>query len=164
MELAEFRRWFVEFDGNAWDRQIEQDASSGKLDQLAAEALADYSVGSARHLWVWSTPHQSGSGSALMLYPLKFKPWRSETSLSSRPIQVIRHCISRLLQMVDFIAPVSASTIAHLASPYQAAYIGFGSGRMANMTSSSANKLLVANTQQRDAASRRLLCAGRCQR
>ena len=42
IELAEFRRWFSEFDGAAWDRQIEQDASAGKLDQLAAEALADY--------------------------------------------------------------------------------------------------------------------------
>jgi hypothetical protein len=50
VELAEFRRWFAEFDGNAWDRQIEQDAVSGKLDQLAAEALADYSAGSARQL------------------------------------------------------------------------------------------------------------------
>lgn len=49
-ELAEFRRWFAEFDGNAWDRQIEQDAASGKLDQLAAEALADYRAGSARQL------------------------------------------------------------------------------------------------------------------
>ena len=39
-ELAEFRRWFAEFDGKAWDKQIEQDAASGKLDQLAAEALA----------------------------------------------------------------------------------------------------------------------------
>lgn len=46
-ELAEFRRWFAEFDGYAWDRQIEKDASSGKLNQLAAEALADYRVGSA---------------------------------------------------------------------------------------------------------------------
>jgi hypothetical protein len=46
-ELAEFRRWFVEFDGHAWDRQIEEDASSGKLDHLAAEALAVYRVGSA---------------------------------------------------------------------------------------------------------------------
>jgi len=43
MELAEF-------DGNAWDRQIDHDASSGKLDHLAAEALADYSAGSARQL------------------------------------------------------------------------------------------------------------------
>ncbi len=50
LELAEFRRWFAEFDGNAWDRQIDHDASSGKLDHLAAEALADYSAGSARQL------------------------------------------------------------------------------------------------------------------
>jgi hypothetical protein len=50
MELAEFRRWFADFDANAWDRQIEQDAVSGKLDQLAVEALADYRAGSARQL------------------------------------------------------------------------------------------------------------------
>ena len=49
-ELAEFRRWFAEFDGATWDRQIEQDAASGKLDGLAAEALADYRTGSAREL------------------------------------------------------------------------------------------------------------------
>jgi hypothetical protein len=49
-ELAEFRRWFAEFDAAAWDRQIEQDASSGKLDTLAAEALADYRTGPAREL------------------------------------------------------------------------------------------------------------------
>jgi len=50
LELAEFRRWFAEFDGDAWDRQIEQDATSGKLNQLATEALADYRAGSARRL------------------------------------------------------------------------------------------------------------------
>ena len=51
MELDEFRRWFDEFDASAWDRQIEQDAAAGKLDQLAADALADYrDVGSARQL------------------------------------------------------------------------------------------------------------------
>ena len=49
-ELAEFRRWFAEFDAAAWDRQIEQDAVDGKLDQLAAEALADYRMGPAREL------------------------------------------------------------------------------------------------------------------
>ena len=49
-ELAEFRRWFAEFDGKGWDRQIEQDATIGKLDQLAAEALADYRAGAARPL------------------------------------------------------------------------------------------------------------------
>ncbi len=40
-KLAEFRLWFAEFDGAAWDGQIERDAGSGKLDGLAAEALAD---------------------------------------------------------------------------------------------------------------------------
>lgn len=49
-ELAEFRRWFAEFDANAWDEQIEQDAAAGKLDALAAEALADYRAGSVREL------------------------------------------------------------------------------------------------------------------
>jgi hypothetical protein len=49
-ELAEFRRWYAEFDAAAWDRQIEQDAASGKLDALAAEALADHRAGSARAL------------------------------------------------------------------------------------------------------------------
>jgi hypothetical protein len=47
-ELAEFRRWFAEYDGAAWDKQIEDDAASGKLDSLAAEALADYRSGARR--------------------------------------------------------------------------------------------------------------------
>ncbi len=41
-ELAEFRRWFSEFDESVWDHQIESDAAAGKLDALAAEALAEY--------------------------------------------------------------------------------------------------------------------------
>ena len=49
-ELAEFRRWFAEFDATVWDRQIEQDAASGKLEGLAAQALDDYRSGSAREL------------------------------------------------------------------------------------------------------------------
>ncbi len=49
-ELAKFRRWFVEFDATAWDKQLEQDATSGKLDQLATEALDDYLDGSAQEL------------------------------------------------------------------------------------------------------------------
>ena len=49
-ELAEFRRWFAEFDADAWDQQIEQDAASGKLDAVAAEALADYRAAAARDL------------------------------------------------------------------------------------------------------------------
>ena len=49
-ELAEFRSWFAEFDAAAWDKQIETDASSGKLDRLAAEALSDFQSGSAREI------------------------------------------------------------------------------------------------------------------
>lgn len=49
-ELAKFRRWFAEFDGAAWDEQIEADAAAGKLDALAAEALAEYNAGKAREI------------------------------------------------------------------------------------------------------------------
>jgi hypothetical protein len=49
-ELSKFRAWFVEFDHRAWDKQIEADANSGKLDRLAAQALADYKAGKARKL------------------------------------------------------------------------------------------------------------------
>lgn len=49
-DLAEFRRWFAEFDAAAWDQQIDADAATGKLDALAAEALAEYDSGQAREL------------------------------------------------------------------------------------------------------------------
>lgn len=49
-DLAEFRRWFAEFDSVQWDAQIEADANSGKLDALADEALAEYRGGKAREL------------------------------------------------------------------------------------------------------------------
>ena len=49
-ELAEFRRWFAEFDAAAWDKQIEHDSAAGKLDVLAAEALDDFRTGPARSL------------------------------------------------------------------------------------------------------------------
>lgn len=41
-ELAQFRQWFAEFDGDAWDAQIEANAAAGKLDSLAQEALVEY--------------------------------------------------------------------------------------------------------------------------
>jgi hypothetical protein len=49
-ELARFRAWFIEFDHLLWDRQIEADSKAGKLDKLAAEALADYKAGKAREV------------------------------------------------------------------------------------------------------------------
>ena len=49
-ELAEFRRWFTEFDAAVWDAQIEADAAAGKFDALAQEALAEYKSGKAREV------------------------------------------------------------------------------------------------------------------
>jgi len=48
--LAEFRRWFVDFDAAVWDRQVESDAATGKLDALLLEAEEDYRNHSPRAL------------------------------------------------------------------------------------------------------------------
>jgi hypothetical protein len=40
-ELAAFRHWFAEFDAGIWDRQFEEDAARGRLDEFADEALGD---------------------------------------------------------------------------------------------------------------------------
>jgi hypothetical protein len=39
--LAAFRAWFAEFDAMLWDRQLEMDVASGRLDRLGDEALQD---------------------------------------------------------------------------------------------------------------------------
>jgi hypothetical protein len=41
-ELREFREWFIEFDAELWDRQIERDVAAGRLDGHAEEALAEH--------------------------------------------------------------------------------------------------------------------------
>jgi hypothetical protein len=40
-----FRAWFAEFDAQEWDRQLEADIAAGRLDWLAAEALAERRAG-----------------------------------------------------------------------------------------------------------------------
>ena len=47
-ELTAFREWFLEFDAAEWDTQFEQDASAGRLDALADEALDDLRQGRTR--------------------------------------------------------------------------------------------------------------------
>jgi hypothetical protein len=49
-ELSRFRAWFVEFDGDVWDRQIEEDIRAGKLDALAEEALQEHREGRTTEL------------------------------------------------------------------------------------------------------------------
>jgi hypothetical protein len=49
-DLATFRAWFLEFDARVWDAQIESDLKAGKLQDLVAEALAEYKAGKTRDL------------------------------------------------------------------------------------------------------------------
>jgi hypothetical protein len=49
-ELAVFREWFAKYDADAWDRQIESDVKAGKLDRLAAEALAAHDGGKTKSM------------------------------------------------------------------------------------------------------------------
>ncbi len=48
--LAAFRAWFQRFDSMAWDRQIEKDAHSGKMDKLVKRALSSYKSGKAKEI------------------------------------------------------------------------------------------------------------------
>jgi hypothetical protein len=43
--LAQFRAWFTEFDADLWDRRLEGDVATGRLDALADEALRDLREG-----------------------------------------------------------------------------------------------------------------------
>jgi len=49
-ELARFRAWFEAYEAERFDEKIERDAKTGKLDQLADEALTDFRRGRAREL------------------------------------------------------------------------------------------------------------------
>ncbi len=44
-ELARFRKWFAEYDAAEWDRQLESDATEGKLQALVREAQRDHRSG-----------------------------------------------------------------------------------------------------------------------
>lgn len=50
VEFESFRRWFAEYDQDAWDRQIVTDEAAGRLDALADAALASLARGDARDL------------------------------------------------------------------------------------------------------------------
>ena len=47
-ELARFREWFDRYDAEVWDRQFEEDAKSGKLNQYAEQAIADFRSGKCK--------------------------------------------------------------------------------------------------------------------
>jgi hypothetical protein len=44
-DQAAFDAWYEEYKASEWDKQIERDIASGRLDWLAAEAKADHAAG-----------------------------------------------------------------------------------------------------------------------
>ena len=48
--FAAFREWFLAYENARWDRQIEADAQSGKLDSLVQEALTAHRAGKSTPL------------------------------------------------------------------------------------------------------------------
>lgn len=44
-ELNQFARWFEEYLADAWDRQIEEDVASGRLDAALRRADAEFEAG-----------------------------------------------------------------------------------------------------------------------
>ena len=44
-ELACFREWFEEFAADQWDRQIEADIATGRLDAAGKRADEDFEAG-----------------------------------------------------------------------------------------------------------------------
>lgn len=49
-EQAELRDWLLEHDAESWDREIERDAASGKLDKVFEKSLADHRAGKSREI------------------------------------------------------------------------------------------------------------------
>jgi hypothetical protein len=49
-EYSEFRNWFLEKDWEKWDRQIEEDSRTGKLDFLVHEAFKAKKEGKLKDL------------------------------------------------------------------------------------------------------------------
>ena len=49
-ELAKLRTWLRERDAEEWDREIERDAASGRLDKLFEKSVADHRSGKSREI------------------------------------------------------------------------------------------------------------------
>jgi hypothetical protein len=49
-ELAKFREWFERFASDLFDAKIERDAKAGRLDPLAARAIAERNRGPVREI------------------------------------------------------------------------------------------------------------------
>ena len=94
--FAVFREWFLAHENARWDRQIEEDSKSGKLDSLVEEAVADHRAGKSTPLW--SIPPLPGSGRGITPCRLTFENWLTRVFSFSRAIRRIHRFISRNLE------------------------------------------------------------------
>lgn len=49
-KMGELLEWFLNLDYQRWDVQLEKNIAEGKLDALAAEAIADFEIGNYREI------------------------------------------------------------------------------------------------------------------
>lgn len=49
-DVAKLREWLLDRDAEEWDREIERDAASGKLDKLFEKSVADHRAGKSREI------------------------------------------------------------------------------------------------------------------
>jgi hypothetical protein len=49
-EVMQLREWLLEREAEEWDREIERDAASGKLDKLFEKSVADHRAGKSREI------------------------------------------------------------------------------------------------------------------
>ena len=49
-QVAELQVWLDDYKASLWDRQIQKDAQSGKLDALMSQAKTDFKVGKCKEL------------------------------------------------------------------------------------------------------------------
>ena len=52
-DVARLSAWLSEYDGKVWDRQMDEDAASGKLDSLFEESEKERKAGKLR---IWPSP------------------------------------------------------------------------------------------------------------
>jgi len=49
-EFTRFRKWFDEYEAKQWDKQLENDINSGKLNKIARNVLNDFHSGNCSEL------------------------------------------------------------------------------------------------------------------
>ena len=59
-EFQRLKQWIFDVDYQHWDEQLERDVSEGKLDALAAEAIAEFKAGQCREIQYITQPENFG--------------------------------------------------------------------------------------------------------